>query len=65
MSTEQARGQRVEERADIWAFGAVLYEMVTGRQAFQGEYAGGEETRTGRLVSITPVFPGSVDNAAP
>jgi len=37
MSPEQARGQAVDKRADIWAFGCVLYEMMTARQAFPGE----------------------------
>jgi eukaryotic-like serine/threonine-protein kinase len=37
MAPEQARGQSVDKRADIWAFGVVLYEMVTGRQLFSGE----------------------------
>jgi len=37
MSPEQARGKPVDKRTDIWAFGCLLYECLTGRQAFAGE----------------------------
>lgn len=37
MSPEQARGQLVDRRADIWAFGVILWEMCTGRQMFSGD----------------------------
>src|SRR5438128_2827214 len=39
MSPEQVRGQRVDHRSDIFSFGAILYEMVSGKRAFHGESA--------------------------
>ena len=37
MSPDQARGKKVDRRADIWAFGVVLWEMLTGRKLFEGD----------------------------
>jgi len=49
MSPEQARGKEVDRRADIWAFGVILFEMLTGSQLFVGETA--SDTLAGILKS--------------
>jgi serine/threonine-protein kinase len=51
MSPEQARGKPVDKRADIWAFGVLLYEMLTGSQTFTGE------TTTDILASVVKEQP--------
>ena len=54
MSPEQARGQEMDARTDIWSFGCVLYEMLTNQQAFHGE------TMTDVLANIIHQEPDSI-----
>ena len=51
MSPEQARGDEVDQRSDIWAFGCVLFEMLTGRRAFAGR---GTTETLAHVLTATP-----------
>ncbi len=59
MSPEQAQGKKLDARSDIFSFGSVLYEMVTGRRAFQGE------TKLHTLSAIVDKEPAPISEIAP
>ncbi len=59
MAPEQARGQEVDARADIWALGVILYELVSGRVPFTGD------TRSDVIVSILERDPAPLDQMNP
>jgi len=63
MSPEQVRGQPVDARSDVFAFGAVLYEMLSGRRAFHRDTAA--ETMTAILREDPPVLEASVEGLPP
>ena len=53
MCPEQARGEEIDQKADIWSFGVVLYEMLTGQLPFQGDY---EQAVTYAILNEEPRF---------
>jgi len=62
MSPEQAEGRRVDARSDIFSFGSVLYEMVTGRRPFVGEST---ISVLAKILNDDPVPPGEISAAVP
>ena len=60
MSPEQARGRAVDRRTDVWAFGAVLFEMLTGRRAFEGDDAAGVLAEVLKAEPAWETLPGDV-----
>src|ERR1700756_3333739 len=59
MSPEQAEGKKVDVRSDIFSFGAVLYEMVTGQKAFEGD------SKLSTLAAIVKQEPKAVSQLVP
>ena len=62
MSPEQAAGKRLDARSDIFSFGSVLYEMLTGRRAFDGET---KATTMAAVITLDPASPSGISRALP
>ena len=62
MAPEQLEGQDADARTDIWAFGCVVYEMVTGKKAFQGK---SQASLITAIMSSEPPPPSSVESMSP
>lgn len=62
MSPEQARGEEIDSRTDIWSLGAVLYEMTAGQVPFQGDYS---EAIIYQILNIEPKPPSSLRSNIP
>jgi len=63
MSPEQVRGERVDKGADIWAFGCLLYEMLTAKKAFSGKTITDTAAEVLKGEPDWPALPGSTPNA--
>ncbi len=62
MSPEQAAGKSVDARSDIFSFGSVLYEMLTGRRAFDGET---KATTMAAVIALDPASPSGISQSLP
>jgi serine/threonine-protein kinase len=63
MSPEQAKGRAADKRSDIWAFGCVLYEMLTGSRAFEGDDVGDTLANVLKVAPDWDAVPGAVPQA--
>ena len=62
MAPEQLEGQEADARSDLFAFGAVLYEMLTGRKAFEGT---SQATVIAAILTAQPPPPSTIQTLAP
>ena len=62
LAPEQARGEKVDARTDIFSFGLVMYEMATGQRAFRGQTSG---DLINAILHETPVTPSTLNSAVP
>ena len=65
MSPEQARGEDVDQRTDIWAFGCLLFELLSAKRAFPGEFAGGVIVGTGASQPDWEILPAAGASRSP